>query len=186
MKLRLLSFCTLTALLLSVSLYAQIDDATRLLSRDLFRQLIEINTTDSVGNVTTAAEAMAQRLREAGFPEGAFSTVVVPGADVKHLIADPRVAAVTLTGSEPAGVSVASEAGRVLKKTVLELGGSDAFVVLADADVAEAVKAGAKARYQNGGQSCICAKRFIVEAPVYDAFVAAFVAESRALVLGHP
>jgi succinate-semialdehyde dehydrogenase/glutarate-semialdehyde dehydrogenase len=137
-------------------------------------------------NVTGCALEIERIFHDAGFPPGTFSTVVVPGAEVKHLIADPRIAAVTLTGSEPAGVSVASEAGRALKKSVLELGGSDAFVVLADADVAAAAKTGAKARYQNAGQSCICAKRFIVEAPVYDAFVAAFVAESRTYVLGDP
>jgi len=137
-------------------------------------------------NVTGCALEIERIFRDAGFPAGVFSTVVVPGAEVKHLIADPRIAAVTLTGSEPAGISIASEAGRVLKKTVLELGGSDAFIVLADADIPAAAKVGAKARYQNAGQSCICAKRFIVEAPVYDAFVAAFVAETKTYVVGDP
>jgi succinate-semialdehyde dehydrogenase/glutarate-semialdehyde dehydrogenase len=93
---------------------------------------------------------------------------------------------VTITGSEPAGVSVASESGRALKKHVLELGGSDAFIVLADADIPAAAKVGAKARFQNAGQSCICGKRFIIEAPVYDAFVNAFVEESKAYVTGDP
>jgi succinate-semialdehyde dehydrogenase/glutarate-semialdehyde dehydrogenase len=110
----------------------------------------------------------------------------VPGAEVKGLIADDRIAAVTITGSEPAGVSVASESGRALKKHVLELGGSDAFIVLADANLAEAAKTGAKARFQNAGQSCICAKRFIVEDAIYDRFVAAFVEESRAYTIGDP
>lgn len=137
-------------------------------------------------NVTGCALAIEQLFRDAGFPEGVFSTLVIPGGEVKRVIDDARIAAVTLTGSEPAGASVASEAGHVLKKTVLELGGSDAFIVLADADIATAAKVGAKARYQNTGQSCICAKRFIVEAPVHDAFVEAFVAESRAYVPGDP
>jgi acyl-CoA reductase-like NAD-dependent aldehyde dehydrogenase len=137
-------------------------------------------------NVTGCALEIERIFRDAGFPDGVFSTVVVPGSEVKHLIADPRIAAVTLTGSEPAGISIASEAGRVLKKTVLELGGSDAFIVLADADLPAAAKTAAKARYQNAGQSCICAKRFIVEAPVYDAFVAAFVAETKTYVVGDP
>jgi len=136
--------------------------------------------------VTGCALEIERIFRDAGFPAGVFSTVIVPGAEVKHLIHDPRIAAVTLTGSEPAGISIASEAGSVLKKTVLELGGSDAFIVLADADVAAAAKTAAKARYQNAGQSCICAKRFIVEAPVYDAFVAAFVAETKTYVVGDP
>ena len=104
----------------------------------------------------------------------------------KQLIADDRIAAVTITGSEPAGVSVASESGRALKKHVLELGGSDAFIVLADADIAAAAKTAAKARFQNAGQSCICGKRFIVEDAIYDRFVAAFVEESKAYTIGDP
>jgi succinate-semialdehyde dehydrogenase/glutarate-semialdehyde dehydrogenase len=137
-------------------------------------------------NVTRCALDIADVFREAGFPDGTFATLIVPGAEVKELISDDRIAAVTITGSEPAGVSVATEAGRALKKHVLELGGSDAFVVLADADVAAAAKTAAKARYQNAGQSCICAKRFIVEDAVHDAFVDAFVAEARAYVAGDP
>jgi succinate-semialdehyde dehydrogenase/glutarate-semialdehyde dehydrogenase len=137
-------------------------------------------------NVTRCALDIEEVFRESGFPAGAFTTVVVPGAEVKALIADDRIAAVTITGSEPAGVSVASESGRALKKHVLELGGSDAFIVLADADIPAAAKVGAKARFQNAGQSCICGKRFIIEAPVYDAFVKAFVEESKAYVTGDP
>ena len=137
-------------------------------------------------NVTRCALDIEEVFREAGFPAGCFTTVVVPGGEVKKMIADDRIAAVTITGSEPAGVSVASESGRVLKKHVLELGGSDAYVVLADANIAEAAKVGAKARFQNAGQSCICAKRFIVEDAVYDAFVKAFVEESKAYTIGDP
>jgi len=129
-------------------------------------------------NVTRCALDIEETFRESGFPAGAFTTVIVPGAEVKHLIADDRIAAVTITGSEPAGVSVASESGRALKKHVLELGGSDAFIVLADADLAAAAKTAAKARFQNAGQSCICGKCFIVEDAIYDRFVAAFIEES--------
>jgi acyl-CoA reductase-like NAD-dependent aldehyde dehydrogenase len=137
-------------------------------------------------NVTRCALDIEETFRESGFPAGAFSTVIVPGAEVKRLIADDRIAAVTITGSEPAGVSVASESGRALKKHVLELGGSDAFIVLADADIPAAAKTAAKARFQNAGQSCICGKRFIVEDAVYDRFVAAFVEESKAYLTGNP
>ena len=137
-------------------------------------------------NVTRCAIDLEQVFRDAGFPDGAFATVIVPGAEVGYLISDDRIAAVTITGSEPAGVSVATESGRALKKHVLELGGSDAFIVLADADIAAAATTAAKARYQNAGQSCICAKRFIVEAPVYDAFVAAFVDAARTYTIGDP
>ncbi len=137
-------------------------------------------------NVTRCALDIEETFRESGFPAGIFATVIVPGAEVKRLIADDRIAAVTITGSEPAGVSVASESGRALKKHVLELGGSDAFIVLADADIPAAAKTAAKARFQNAGQSCICAKRFIVEDAVYDRFVAAFVEESKAYTTGDP
>jgi succinate-semialdehyde dehydrogenase/glutarate-semialdehyde dehydrogenase len=137
-------------------------------------------------NVTGCALAIADVFREAGLPEGTFATIVVAGRDMERVVADPRIAAVTLTGSEAAGSSVASIAGKHLKKTVLELGGSDAFIVLADADIAAAAKMGVRARFQNNGQSCIAAKRFIVEAPVYDAFCEAFVAVAKELVIGNP
>jgi acyl-CoA reductase-like NAD-dependent aldehyde dehydrogenase len=137
-------------------------------------------------NVTRCALDIEEVFVKSGFPAGIFATVVVPGAEVKKLIADDRIAAVTITGSEPAGVSVASESGRALKKHVLELGGSDAFIVLADANLAEAAKTAAKARFQNAGQSCICGKRFIVEDAIYDRFVAAFVEESKAYTIGDP
>lgn len=137
-------------------------------------------------NVTRCALEIERIFTEAGFPEGAFTTVIVPGGEVAHLIEDPRIVAVTLTGSEAAGISVASTSGKVLKKHVLELGGSDAFIVLADADLEQAAQWAVKARFQNAGQSCIAAKRFIVEGPVYDAFVAAFVAEAKKLKVGDP
>ena len=137
-------------------------------------------------NVTRCALDLEDVFRDAGFPDGAFATLIVPGAEVKDLISDDRIAAVTITGSEPAGVSVATESGRALKKHVLELGGSDAFVVLADADVPAAAMTAAKARYQNAGQSCICGKRFIVEDAVYDAFVATFVDAAKSYVVGDP
>jgi succinate-semialdehyde dehydrogenase/glutarate-semialdehyde dehydrogenase len=137
-------------------------------------------------NVTGCALAIADVFREAGLPAGTFATIVVAGRDMEKIVADPRIAAVTLTGSEGAGSSVASIAGKHLKKTVLELGGSDAFVVLADAEIDLAAKTAVRARFQNNGQSCIAAKRFIIEAPVYDAFCEAFVAHARELVIGDP
>ncbi len=137
-------------------------------------------------NVSRCALEIEDVFRTAGLPEGVFSTVIVPGAEMRRLIEDPRVAAVTLTGSSPAGRQVASIAGGALKKTVLELGGSDAFIVLADADIATAAKWAVKARFQNTGQSCIAAKRFIVESMAYDAFLEAFRRETEALVVGDP
>lgn len=137
-------------------------------------------------NVTGCALAIANVFREAGLPEGAFATIVVNGRDMESIVADPRIAAVTLTGSEGAGSSVAAIAGKHLKKTVLELGGSDAFVVLADADIEAAAKVAVRARFQNNGQSCIAAKRFIVETPAYAAFCDAFVAHAKELVVGNP
>ncbi len=137
-------------------------------------------------NVTGCALAIENIFTEAGFPAGCFATLVVAGRDMEAIVADTRVACVTLTGSEAAGSSVASVAGKHLKKTVLELGGSDAFIVLADADIEAAAKMAVRSRFQNNGQSCIAAKRFIVEAPVYDAFLAAFVRETREIVIGNP
>jgi len=137
-------------------------------------------------NVTGCALAIEEIFTAAGFPPGAFATLVVAGRDMEAIVADPRVAAVTLTGSEGAGSSVAAVAGKHLKKTVLELGGSDAFIVLADADIDAAARTAVKARFQNNGQSCIAAKRFIVEAPVHDAFLDAFVRYTRELVIGNP
>jgi acyl-CoA reductase-like NAD-dependent aldehyde dehydrogenase len=124
--------------------------------------------------------------RDAGAPEGLFATLLISNQRADDLIADPRIAAVTLTGSERAGVAVASAAGSALKKCVLELGGSDAFVVLPDADLDATARAAVTARFQNNGQSCIAAKRFIAVDPVHDAFVERFVALAAAQRIGDP
>jgi succinate-semialdehyde dehydrogenase/glutarate-semialdehyde dehydrogenase len=137
-------------------------------------------------NVPGCALAIEEVFRQAGLPKGVFTTLLVPGRIVPRLIADPKVVAVTLTGSEAAGEDVASEAGRQLKKSVLELGGSDPFIVLADADIGRAAAAAATARTINSGQSCIAAKRFIVEEPVADEFAAALAGHMAALVVGDP
>lgn len=128
-------------------------------------------------NVPGCALAIEQVFREAGFPEQLFRTLLIPSDYVDPLIADDRIAAVTLTGSVAAGRKVAAAAGAALKKVVLELGGSDAYVVLEDADMALAAKVAATARMVNGGQSCIAGKRFIVVESVIEAFEAALVAE---------
>ena len=137
-------------------------------------------------NVPRCALHIEGVFRDAGFPPGLFATVLVGPSAVGGLIADPRIVAVTLTGSEHAGRQVAERAGHELKKTVLELGGSDPFIVLADADVAAAARTAADARLVNSGQSCITAKRFIVVEPVADAFIARFADELRARRLGDP
>jgi acyl-CoA reductase-like NAD-dependent aldehyde dehydrogenase len=137
-------------------------------------------------NVPQCALAIEEVFREAGFPTGTFQTLLVPGSDVVGLIEHPAVAAITLTGSEEAGSQVAAHAGRVLKKTVLELGGSDPFIILEDADLEEAVGVGVRARYQNTGQSCIAAKRFIVVETVFNRFQELFVEAVRALKVGNP
>ncbi|MBV9438465.1 MAG: NAD-dependent succinate-semialdehyde dehydrogenase [Candidatus Eremiobacteraeota bacterium] len=137
-------------------------------------------------NVTGCALEIERVFREAGFPEGTFATLVVPSSEMEPLILDDRVAAVTLTGSEGAGSSVGASAGRAIKKTVLELGGSDYFIVLGDADLEQAAEIGVKARFQNTGQSCIAAKRFIIEETIYDRYVALFVEKARALPIGDP
>jgi len=137
-------------------------------------------------NTTRCALEIERLFHDAGFPVGAFSTIIVPGGEVGKIIGDKRIAAVTLTGSSDAGKSVASTAGQHLKKSVLELGGSDAFIVLADADIDAAAKMAAKARFQNAGQSCIAAKRFIVVDAVYDAFIDGFVQATNAMNVGDP
>ena len=137
-------------------------------------------------NVTECALEIERIFNACELPEGVFSTLVVDGSAMQDVVADPRVAAVSLTGSEGAGSAVAATAGKHLKKTVLELGGSDAFIVLADADLEAAAKVALRARFQNTGQSCIAAKRFIVERPVYRAFIDAFVAQARSLRAGDP
>src|SRR3984893_10418075 len=137
-------------------------------------------------NVPGCALAIQEIFEMAGLPQGLFRTLLVPGSKVEPLIADPRIQAVTLTGSSEVGERVASAAGRALKKQVLELGGSDPFIVLADADLDAAATTAVRARNQNNGQSCIAAKRFIVEESVADQFTAKFVAGVRALRVGDP
>jgi len=137
-------------------------------------------------NVPGCAEAIEEVFREAGYPEDVFQTLLIGSDAVDDVLDDDRVRAATLTGSGPAGRAVASTAGQNLKKTVLELGGSDPFVVLNDADIDDAAATGAWARNLNGGQSCIAAKRFVVHAAVYDEFVDALVDEVEALTVGDP
>ena len=137
-------------------------------------------------NVPESALFLEGLFRRAGFPEGCFVNLFVPGSRVAEVIADPRVAAVTLTGSEAAGRSVASAAGSVLKKCVLELGGSDPFIVASSADMDRTIPMAVTGRVQNNGQSCIAAKRFIVVADRADEFIAKFSAAMDALVVGDP
>jgi succinate-semialdehyde dehydrogenase/glutarate-semialdehyde dehydrogenase len=137
-------------------------------------------------NVPQCALALEDLFRRAGAPEGVFQTLLVGSERIEALIADDRVAAVTVTGSEAAGRAIGAAAGRHLKKSVLELGGSDPFLVLASADVERAVATAVKARIVNSGQSCIAAKRFIVADAVYERFARAFAAAMGALVVGDP
>jgi len=137
-------------------------------------------------NVPQTALFLEDLFGRAGYPDGAFQTLLIGSDKVEALLTDDRVRAATLTGSEPAGRSVAEIAGRVLKKTVLELGGSDPYVVMPSADVDRAAAVAVTARCQNNGQSCIAAKRFIVHADVYDQFATAFVAGMTALSVGDP
>lgn len=137
-------------------------------------------------NVTGCALAIERSFRRAGFPRGVFQTLVVPHTRIPGLIADPRVAALTLTGSSAAGRTVASLAGVALKKCVLELGGSDPYVVLADADLAHAAEVCAAARLYNNGQSCVAGKRFIVVERVRARFEQLFVARMAARICGDP
>jgi succinate-semialdehyde dehydrogenase/glutarate-semialdehyde dehydrogenase len=137
-------------------------------------------------NVPQCALALEDLFHRAGAPEGVFQTLLIGPDRIPSLIADPRVRGVTLTGSDAAGRSVAATAGRHLKKTVLELGGSDPFIVTSSADVAAAAQAAVKARVVNNGQSCIAAKRFIVDDSVADDFERRFVDGMRALRVGDP
>ena len=137
-------------------------------------------------NVPQSALAAEEVFRDAGFPDGLLRTVLVAGSDTERLIDDERIAAVTLTGSTEVGARIASLAAGRLKKQVLELGGSDPFIVLADANLDHAARTAARARNQNNGQSCIAAKRFIVEEPVADEFGALFADAVRALRVGDP
>ncbi|MEU4568608.1 NADP-dependent succinic semialdehyde dehydrogenase [Micromonospora sp. NPDC023956] len=137
-------------------------------------------------NVPQTALWLGELFGRAGFPEGAFTTLLVGSSAVERILTDPRVRAATLTGSEPAGRSIAAIAGRELKKTVLELGGSDPFVVMPSADPDRAAEVATTARCQNNGQSCIAAKRFVVHTDVFDAFTERFVARMAALRVGDP
>ncbi|MEZ5541281.1 MAG: NAD-dependent succinate-semialdehyde dehydrogenase [Pseudomonadota bacterium] len=137
-------------------------------------------------NVPQCALAIESVFREAGLPEGVFRTLMIPSGRVARVIEDRRVHAVTLTGSEPAGRQVAATAGAALKKTVLELGGSDPFIVLEDADLDLAVEHAVASRFLNTGQSCIAAKRFIVVPEIADAFVERFRRAAEALPVGDP
>jgi succinate-semialdehyde dehydrogenase / glutarate-semialdehyde dehydrogenase len=137
-------------------------------------------------NVPGSALAIEAAFREAGFPEGVVTTLLISSERAKRLIGQPAVRAVTLTGSDRAGMEVAAEAGRCLKKAVLELGGSDPFIVLADADPGETAKQAARARVINSGQSCIAAKRFIVEDGIADRFEDELVRAMAGLKVGDP
>ncbi|MDS0300433.1 NAD-dependent succinate-semialdehyde dehydrogenase [Halogeometricum sp. S1BR25-6] len=158
----------------------------------VFRFLAPHLTSGNVGllkhasNVPGCALAIEEVLRDAGYPEDVFQSLLVGSDQIEDVIADDRVRAVTLTGSGPAGRAVAEQAGESLKKSVLELGGSDPYIVLDDAPLDEAAETGAQARTINSGQSCIAAKRFIVHDDVYDEFVEKFVDEMEALDVGDP
>ncbi len=137
-------------------------------------------------NVPQCSLAIEEVFTEAGFPEGVFQSLLIDSDTTTELIADERIKAVTLTGSEKAGASVASVAGKHIKKSLLELGGSDPFIVLKDADLKNAAETAVKARMINFGQSCIAAKRFIIEEEVYDKFLTLFVENFKNLKQGDP
>jgi succinate-semialdehyde dehydrogenase/glutarate-semialdehyde dehydrogenase len=137
-------------------------------------------------NVPQCASAIAEIFHAAGFPEGAFQTLLIGADRVAGLMADRRIKAATLTGSEAAGQSLAAIAGHHLKKVVLELGGSDPFIVLKSADLEQAVNTAVTARVMNNGQTCIAAKRFIIEEAIADQFLEKFVAKFKALKIGDP
>jgi succinate-semialdehyde dehydrogenase len=137
-------------------------------------------------NVMGAAYALQEAYEAAGFPKGLFANLNADNETVARTIEDSRIAAVTLTGSMRAGAAVAGIAGKALKKSLLELGGSDAFIVLADANIDLAVKAGIEARFQNAGQVCLAAKRFILEKPIAEEFTRKFVAAAKQVKAGDP
>jgi succinate-semialdehyde dehydrogenase/glutarate-semialdehyde dehydrogenase len=130
--------------------------------------------------------AIEEIFTEAGLPDGTFKTLLIESSQVNNVIQNPLIKATTLTGSEPAGMSVASASGKALKKSVMELGGSDPFIVLSDANIDEAVKVGVFARIMNNGQSCIAAKRFILAEDIADEFESKFVDKMNALIVGNP
>jgi succinate-semialdehyde dehydrogenase / glutarate-semialdehyde dehydrogenase len=137
-------------------------------------------------NVPQCALMIEDLFRRAGFPDGVFQTLLIGSQKVERVLTDPRIVAVTLTGSEGAGVQVAVGAARNVKKVVLELGGSDPFIVMPSANLNEAVAAAVKARIVNNGQSCIAAKRFIIAEPIADEFLRKFVDSMKALKIGDP
>jgi succinate-semialdehyde dehydrogenase/glutarate-semialdehyde dehydrogenase len=137
-------------------------------------------------NVSGCALAIEEVFREAGFPENLFRTILVPSSQMEEVIKNEKIKAVTLTGSVPAGKAVAKTAGSILKKTVMELGGSDPYVILEDADLDKAADACVTARLINGGQSCIAAKRFIVVEKVYNSFEKLFVEKMKSKKMGDP
>ena len=137
-------------------------------------------------NVSGCAQVIEEIFTKAGYPESIFQSLIIDTETVADVIADERVVAATLTGSERAGRAVAETAGAELKKTVLELGGSDPFVVFDDADLDAAAKTGARARLQNSGQTCIAAKRFIIQEAVYDEFLDRFLEEVESWTIGDP
>ncbi|MEJ2104205.1 MAG: NAD-dependent succinate-semialdehyde dehydrogenase [Ignavibacteriaceae bacterium] len=137
-------------------------------------------------NVSGCALAIEEVFREAGFPENLFRTILVPSSEMESVIKNEKIKAVTLTGSVPAGKSVAKTAGSVLKKTVMELGGSDPYVILEDADLETAAETCVTARLINGGQSCIAAKRFIVVEEIYDRFEKFFMEKMKSKKMGDP
>lgn len=137
-------------------------------------------------NVPQCAVAIEEIVAKAGFAEGVFQALLIGSDKVEKVIHDPRVMAVTLTGSEPAGIQVAQQAGKNIKKTVLELGGSDPFIVMPSANLHEAVETAVKARCINNGQSCIAAKRFIVAEPIAAEFTKRFVSAMQSLRVGDP
>ncbi|NUR38907.1 MAG: NADP-dependent succinic semialdehyde dehydrogenase [Streptomyces sp.] len=137
-------------------------------------------------NVPQTALFLEDLFHQAGYPEGVFQTLLIGSGAVEEILRDERVKAATLTGSEPAGRSVAATCGDMVKKTVLELGGSDPYVVMPSADIDRAAEIAVTARVQNNGQSCIAAKRFIVHADVYDAFAEKFVRGMQRLTVGDP
>ena len=137
-------------------------------------------------NVPQCALAIEGVVRRAGFPEGVFQTLLIGGSKVERVLRNDKVRAATLTGSEPAGAAVASVCGEEIKPTVLELGGTDAFIIMPSADIDKAVEIGTRARTQNNGQSCIAAKRFIIHEDVYDAVKEKLSAAFERLVIGDP
>lgn len=137
-------------------------------------------------NVQGCAFALEKLFKKAGFPEGMFTNLNLDSKDMEPVIADKNIAAVTLTGSEPAGRSVAAIAGKHLKKTVMELGGSDAYIILEDADLGKATDLATFGRLQNNGQTCIAAKRFIVLENIYDAFLELFTKKMKEAKMGSP